>query len=130
MWEAQVRDAVEKIARTNKIDIAGRLPARPPASAASAGIPGPTREQMEAARNIPPSQQDEMVKGMVDRLATRLQQNPRDENGWMMLMRSRMVQNDREGAATALRSGLAAFGDDAAVQQRLRTAAGELGIPQ
>ena len=65
-----------------------------------------------------------------DRLATRLQQNPRDENGWMMLMRSRMVQNDREGAATALRSGLAAFGDDAAVQQRLRTAAGELGIPQ
>ena len=85
---------------------------------------------MEAARNIPPSQQDEMVKGMVDRLAMRLQQSPRDERGWMMLMRSRMVQNDREGAAAALRSGLAAFGDDAAVQQRLRTAAGELGIPQ
>jgi cytochrome c-type biogenesis protein CcmH len=130
MWETQVRDAVEKIARTNKIDIAGRLPDRPAPSAASAAIPGPTREQMEAARNIPPSQQDEMVKGMVDRLATRLQQSPRDERGWMMLMRSRMVQNDREGAAAALRSGLAAFGDDAAVQQRLRTAAGELGIPQ
>lgn len=129
-WEVQVREAAEKIARANNIDIAGRLPPARPQSAASAAIPGPTREQMEAARNIPPSQQDEMVKGMVDRLATRLQQNPRDERGWMMLMRSRMVQNDREGAAAALRSGVAAFGDDAAVQQRLRAAAGELGIPQ
>jgi cytochrome c-type biogenesis protein CcmH len=67
---------------------------------------------------------------MVDKLAARLQQNPRDERGWMMLMRSRMVQNDREGAAAALRSGLGAFGDDPAVQQRLRTAAGELGVAQ
>jgi cytochrome c-type biogenesis protein CcmH len=129
-WEVQVREAAEKIARANNINIAGRLPPPRPQSAASAAIPGPTREQMEAARNIPPSQQDQMVKGMVDRLATRLQQNPRDERGWMMLMRSRMVQNDREGAAAALRSGLGAFSDDPAVQQRLRTAAGELGIPQ
>jgi cytochrome c-type biogenesis protein CcmH len=129
-WEIQVREAAEKIARTNNIDIAGKLPPPRPQSAASAAIPGPTREQMEAARNIPPSQQDEMVKGMVDKLAARLQQNPRDERGWMMLMRSRMVQNDREGAAAALRSGLGAFGDDPAVQQRLRTAAGELGVAQ
>jgi len=129
-WEVQVREAAEKIARTNNIDIAGRLPPPRPQSGASAAIPGPTREQMEAARNIPPSQQEEMVKGMVDKLAARLQQNPRDERGWMMLMRSRMVQNDREGAAAALRSGLGAFGDDPAVQQRLRAAAGELGIPQ
>jgi len=133
MWEAQVRDAAEKIAHTNNIDIAGRLPptrAPSPATPATAAIPGPTREQMEAARNIPPSQQDEMVKAMVDRLAARLQQNPRDERGWMMLMRSRMVQNDREGAGAALRSGLAAFGDDPGVQQRLRAAAAELGVPQ
>jgi cytochrome c-type biogenesis protein CcmH len=129
-WQAQVRDATEKIARTNKIDIAARLPPAPAASAASAAIPGPTGEQMEAARNMPPAQQDEMVKNMVDRLAARLQQNPKDENGWVMLMRSRMVQNDREGAAAALRSGLGALGDDPAVQQRLRTAAGELGITQ
>jgi cytochrome c-type biogenesis protein CcmH len=132
MWETQVRDAAEKIARTNNIDIAGRLPPPRPASVSPAGaaIPGPTREQMEAARNIPPSQQDQMVKEMVDRLAARLRQNPKDERGWMMLMRSRMVQNDREGAGAALRSGLGAFGDDAAVQQRLRAAAAELGVPQ
>ena len=130
MWETQVRAAAEKIAQVNDINIAGRLPAAPAASPASAAIPGPTREQMEAARNIAPSDQEQMVKGMVDRLAARLQQNPKDERGWMMLMRSRLVQNDRDGAAAALRSGLSAFGDDAAAQQRLRTAATELGIPQ
>lgn len=129
-WQAQVRDAVEKIASANKIDIAGRLPAAPAPSPATAAIPGPTRQQMEQARNIPPSQQSEMVKGMVDRLATRLQQNPRDERGWMMLMRSRMVQGEQQGAGEALRSGLQAFNDDPAVQQRLRAAAAELGIPQ
>lgn len=127
-WESQVRDATEKIARDNNIDIAARLPARR-ASPATAGIPGPTREQLDAARAIPPAQQDEMAKGMVDRLDARLRQNPRDERGWMMLMRSRMVQGEAQGAAAALRAGLAAFGDDQAVQQRLRQAAAELGIP-
>lgn len=129
-WELQVRDAVEKIARERNIDIVGRLPAPRPQSAATAAIPGPTREQMEAARGIPPSEQTDMVKGMVDRLAARLAQNPRDENGWMMLMRSRMVQNEQAGAGQALRSALGAFADDPAAQSRLRAAAAELGVPQ
>jgi len=131
VWQPQVRDAVTAIAQRNDIDISGRLPPAPAASAstATAAIPGPSREQMEAARGIPPGQQDAMVRGMVDRLASRLRQNPRDADGWIRLMRSRMVLNDRDGAGQALRSGLAAFQDDAATQRRLRTAAGELGVP-
>lgn len=128
-WVPQVRGTIQAIARQNNIDVAGRLPPEPPASQATAAIPGPTREQMEAARGIPPAQQDAMVKNMVDRLAGRLRSNPRDEGGWMMLMRSRMVQGDRAGAAQALRSGLSAFGDDAAAQQRLRAAGQQLGVP-
>lgn len=131
-WRQQVRDATIAIARQNDIDIEGRLPPAPQPSAstaATAAIPGPTREQMEAASAIPPSQQDQMVQGMVDRLATRLRQNPRDAQGWMMLMRSRMVLNDPPGATAALRSGLAAFANDAAVQNQLRDAARQLGVP-
>jgi cytochrome c-type biogenesis protein CcmH len=127
-WEEQVRGAVTRIAQANRIDIANRLPA-PPRSTATAAIPGPTREQMEAARGIPPSQQNEMVRGMVDRLAARLRQNPRDADGWIMLMRSRMTLNQPQEATAALRSALAAFSSDAASQQRLRTAAEELGVP-
>ena len=72
VWQPQVRDAVTAIAQRNDIDISGRLPPAPAPSAptATAAIPGPSREQMEAARGIPPSQQDAMVRGMVDRLAT------------------------------------------------------------
>lgn len=130
-WEAQVRAAVTEIAAEHRIDLAGRLPAprQPVASTATAAIPGPTREQMEAARGIPPGEQDAMVQNMVDRLANRLRQNPRDADGWIRLMRSRMVLNDPSAARDALRSGLAAFQDDAATQSRLRTAAGELGVP-
>jgi cytochrome c-type biogenesis protein CcmH len=128
-WAVNVRNSIEHVARLRNIDVSGRLPPPPPQSTATAAIPGPTREQMEAARNIPPSQQSEMVKGMVDRLAARLQQNPRDESRWMMLMRSRMVQGEPQAASAALASALAAFQDDPAAQQRLRAAAAELGIP-
>ena len=130
-WLEQVRGAAVAIAADNHIDISGRLPPprAPQGSTATAAIPGPTPEQMQAARSIPPGQQDQMVRGMVEGLAARLRQNPRDAEGWIQLMRSRMVLNDPAAAGAALRSGLAAFQDDAATQGRLRAAARELGIP-
>lgn len=133
-WQAQVRAAAEAIAERNRIDIAGRLPPPPPPprapdSVAAAGIPGPSREQLEAARAIPPGQQNEMARGMVERLAARLRASPRDEEGWIRLMRSRMVLNEPQAAAASLRSALAAFEGDAAAQQRLRAAAAGLGVP-
>ena len=130
-WEPQVRQATETIARQNNIDIASRLPPRRQAeqSPATRAIPGPNQQQLEQARNIPPSQQQQMAQGMVERLAARLRQNPRDASGWMMLMRSYMVQQRPDQAREALRSALAAFQNDAATQARLRTAAQELNVP-
>ena len=130
-WEPQVRSAAQAIAQQHNIDLAGRMPEpRPaPASTATAAIPGPSREQMAAASSIPPAQQDQMVKGMVDGLAARLERNPRDAAGWIRLMRSRMVLGERDAAGAALRSSLAAFNGDSDTQGRLRTAARELGVP-
>lgn len=130
-WEAQVRSALAGIAARNSINIEGRVPPpRQPPAEATAAIPGPTREQMDAARSMPPAEQNEMVRGMVERLADRLRQNPRDADGWMMLMRSRMVMRQPDAARDALRSALAAFNGDAATQTRLREAARQLGVPQ
>ena len=130
-WVDQVRGAAVAIAEDNHIDINGRLPPprAPQGSTATAAIPGPTSEQMQAARSIPPGQQDQMVRGMVEGLAARLRQNPRDAEGWIRLMRSRMVLGDPTAAGAALRSALAAFQDDAATQGRLRAAARDLGVP-
>ena len=131
-WEPQVREAVTAIAGEHGVDIAGRLPPPRPASTstATAAIPGPSRQDLEAAKGIPPSEQSAMAQRMVEGLADRLRQNPRDERGWIMLMRSRMVLNDPAAAQAALRSGLAAFQGDSAAQARLRTAARELAVPE
>jgi cytochrome c-type biogenesis protein CcmH len=129
-WEADLRRNIEQTAARHKIDLAGRLPPPGAAPAATAAIPGPTPEQLAAASSIPPGEQDAMVAGMVERLATRLKQNPRDADGWIRLMRSRMVLGQTKAANEALRSGLAAFEGDAAAQGRLRSAAAELGVPR
>ena len=133
----QVRSSALYIAQRANIDITSRLPPETatPAAAdqsgaamATAGIPGPNQDQLRAAGGMTPTQQSEMGRAMVERLAGRLRQNPRDADGWIRLMRSRMVLGEPQLAAEALRSGLGAFAGDAATQSRLREAARALGV--
>ena len=130
-WEPQVRNAATRIAEMNRIDLGNRLPParQAPQSVATGAIPGPTREQMQAASSIPPSQQDAMSREMVARGRRRRPPQPRGAARGLFLMRSAVVRHQRRAASAALRSGLAAFQGDTAAQQRLRTAAQELGIP-
>jgi len=131
IWEENLRRIIAQVAQQHGIDVAGRVPpARPvPADTATAAIPGPTPEQMAEASSVPPSRQNAMVRDMVEGLAERLRRNPRDADGWIRLMRSRMVLNDPRAARQALDSALAAFQGDAATQARLRDAARTLGVP-
>lgn len=139
-----VHDLVAQVATREKIDVAGRLPAAaPPASAtppgagplggdgaaaASAAIPGPTQEQLAQASSLTPSQQGEMARGMVARLAARLEQNPRDADGWIRLMRARVVLGDRAGAGAALRRARSVFAGDRTTLGRFEDAARALGV--
>ncbi len=128
-WEADLRRTIQQVADEHKIAIADRMPAPVQIAAATGGIPGPTPEQLAAASAIPPGEQSEMARGMVDRLANRLKTNPKDGDGWMRLMRARMVLGEPDAANAALRSGLAAFQGDATTQASLKRAAQELGVP-
>jgi cytochrome c-type biogenesis protein CcmH len=128
-WEADLRRTIEQAAARNRIDLAGRMPPPGGTGTATAGIPGPSPEQLAAASSIPPGQQDAMVEQMVARLEGRLKADPKDEEGWIRLMRSRMVLGQSDRAAAALRSGLAAVSGDGAAEARLRSAAAELGVP-
>lgn len=128
-WEADLRRTIAQTAQRNNIEVAGRMPAPGSGAPATAGIPGPTPEQLAAASSIPPSQQDQMVQGMVERLAARLKANPRDADGWIRLIRSRMVLGQKDEAKDALKEGLAAFAGDTGGQARLKSAAAELGVP-
>jgi cytochrome c-type biogenesis protein CcmH len=128
-WQADLRRTIEQSATKHRIDIASRMPPPGAPATVTAAIPGPTPEQLSAASAIPPSRQDEMAKAMVERLAGRLKANPRDSDGWIRLMRSRMVLGEAAAASEALRSGLAAFQGDSATQGRLKSAAAEFGVP-
>lgn len=68
------------------------------------------------------------IRAMVEGLASRLEQSPRDVEGWARLMRSRMVLGEKEIAATAFRRALAVFKGDAAATGKLEAAALELGL--
>ena len=69
-----------------------------------------------------------MIRGMVDRLATRLETSPNDEEGWLRLMRSRMTLGEKDAAKAALTKALETFAGDAAAKDRLTAAARELGV--
>lgn len=136
-WEDAVRAVIDRVSKANNIDVAGRMPPHtaapaqtPGDSVATAGIPGPTASDMQAANGMTPGEQNTMVQGMVDRLAARLAANPRDGDGWIRLMRARMVLNDPAAAHAALVKAKAAFAGNTAEVSRLDSAAETLGVPK
>jgi cytochrome c-type biogenesis protein CcmH len=68
------------------------------------------------------------VRAMVDRLADRLKTSPRDVEGWIRLMRSRVVLGEKDAAATAFRRALEVFKDDTAAAGKIAATATELGL--
>lgn len=109
-WEADLRRTIEQVGRINKIDVAGRLAAvrQPAAPATPAPMPGPDSDQLHAAAALPPSEQEAMARGMVDRLEARLKTDPTSLDGWVLLMRSRMNLGEPDRAAAALKGAVAA----------------------
>ena len=68
------------------------------------------------------------IKGMVDNLAAKLAANPRDADGWIRLIRARLVMGDAAAARAALASGRAAFADDPATAKSIGDAATQMGM--
>ncbi|MDO6414773.1 tetratricopeptide repeat protein [Sphingomonas sp. BIUV-7] len=128
-YAESIRTLIEKVSKREKIDVAGRIPTAPaPVSVASDAIPGPTPNQMQDAARMTPTQQDALARGMVDRLAARLTQQPHDEEGWIRLMRAKLVLGDAAGAKDARAKARAAFAGDASALGRIDAAAKELGV--
>ncbi|MEQ8742070.1 tetratricopeptide repeat protein [Parasphingorhabdus sp.] len=138
-YAADIRRVIGQVAEKEGIDVAARLARATPAAptggittdgpaVATAAIPGPSREQMKDAAALPPGQQEAMIANMVDGLDKRLQANPNDANGWIMLIRSRMQLGQTVQAKQALDRGLQAFKNDGAEAKRIREAAAALGV--
>ena len=84
-----------------------------PTPAPTAGAPGPNAADIAAAAKLEPNQQNQMVVGMVARLADRLKQDGNDLEGWQRLLRAYMVLGERHKAQTAAADARRALASDA-----------------
>jgi cytochrome c-type biogenesis protein CcmH len=142
-WAGDLRQRVLETAKEIGLDVASRLPALPAAptaatepvpptasagAAAAAPVPGPTAADVANAQSLSPEDRTAMIRGMVDRLAQKLQASPRDVQGWIQLMRSRQVLGDTTRAKDALMQALGVFKDPGPDQDAIKSAAAQLGL--
>lgn len=134
-----IRRVITQVGQKEGIDVAARLASTGPkpatgglatdgAQVATGAIPGPTSAEIKQAAGLPPGQQEAMVRTMVEGLAARLQKDPNDADGWIMLMRSRMTLGETAKAVAARDAGLNAFKNDGQQAKRIREAALALGV--
>ena len=154
-WAGEIEPQVRELAAELGIDVSRRLPASrapapvggilgrlqqdaaagPPGVAAPSDAPnsaaverGPTPAEMRAAESLNPQQRQAMIAGMVDGLQQRLDQSPRDAEGWIRLIMSRMVLGEADTARAALARATAVFSDSPAELRRIEAAAAAAGV--
>src|SRR6185312_1942364 len=100
--DSPMRDEIaRRIAEAAKAD-GIPAPALPQgAAAAQPAQAGPSKDQMDAAAQMPESERKQMIRGMVDQLATRLRSEPNDVDGWMRLGRAHAVLGETDKAEDA-----------------------------
>lgn len=96
-WLPAVADRIRRTANELGVDAAVYLPAQPE----------PTVEDIAAAENQSPEEQDAMIRSMVGRLASRLESEPEDLEGWRRLGQSYSVLGDEARASAAYVKALA-----------------------
>ena len=102
-WLPGLRFQIEEVARASGLDAAGYLAALPePAEAPPLpAAPGPSEEDMAAAGEMSPEEQQAMIRSMVERLAERLEKEPGDLEGWLRLARAYDVLGEAGAASDA-----------------------------
>lgn len=139
-WEADLVRTIEQVGKMNQIDVTARLAkaqaSRTPAllapgsgsvagAAASPALRGPSAVDVAAASAMPPGEQRAMAEGMVAQLEARLVNEPKNVDGWVMLIRSRMTLGEPAKAKAALEAAVKA---NPGVAAELRAQAAGLGV--
>ncbi|WP_343561046.1 c-type cytochrome biogenesis protein CcmI [Kiloniella sp. b19] len=74
----------------NAVELLAANPAQQPS--------GPSRADIEAAQSLSAEEQQDMIRGMVERLAERLETAPDDLEGWLRLTQSYLILEEQEKA--------------------------------
>ncbi|MBN9670862.1 c-type cytochrome biogenesis protein CcmI [Roseibium aggregatum] len=88
--------------------------------AASKETKGPTEDDIAAAQSLTADEQADMIEGMVAGLAAKLEENPDNPDGWVMLVRSYSHLGEREKAEAALAKAEDHYSSDPTVLARIK----------
>lgn len=128
-WIGLLRQQVERAAA--ELGIEAPVIAQPEAPAE--GPRGPSAADVEAAEQMSPEDRQAFIRSMVDQLASRLQAEPADPDGWLRLARAYLVLGEADKAREALAAAetqIAALAGDAperaGLARRLEALRGEL----
>jgi cytochrome c-type biogenesis protein CcmH len=92
------------------------------------GAPVLSDDTLAAARDMNETDRGAMIRGMVERLASRLKQDGGDVEGWLRLVRAYMVMGDRDKARSALSDARQAVANDAERLRQLNEGLKNLGL--
>lgn len=132
-WSTDLRERIVEVARQSGTDVNRSLPPLPqstsaPNAATTQHETGPTAKDVENASKLTPQDRQTTARDMVERLATRLENAPNDPEGWIVLIRSRMVLSEQAEAKAALKRALDIFAKDPKTKERIRLAAQALNV--
>lgn len=113
-WLGALRETIATTAREANLPV--------PREAAQQPVGPPPPPGADAIASLPPEQRAAAIRSMVDGLAARLAENPRDLEGWERLIRARAVLGDREAAERARADARRAFAGDASALARIDAA--------
>ncbi len=94
----------------------------------AAKVPAASDDAIASAQNMSEADRSTMIRGMVERLATRLKQNGDDVEGWLRLVRAYKVLNETDNSRTARDDARRALERNDAGLRRLNEGLKALGI--
>jgi cytochrome c-type biogenesis protein CcmH len=90
---------------------------------------GPSDSDVAAAMALPEQDRKAMIRGMVDGLAARLEAEPDDLQGWLMLLRSYRVLEEEALLTQSLGRARSLFAARPEARAEIERLADELGLP-
>jgi cytochrome c-type biogenesis protein CcmH len=128
-WQADLHKRISAMATELGQDVSGRLKSAPAAVTAAATAPPLDASAVTAASSLPETDRKAMIDDMVEGLARKLAANPGDPDGWVRLLRSRMVLRQTDQAARDLVTARRALGKSPAQLAQVNIAAKDLNVP-
>ncbi|BDW94610.1 c-type cytochrome biogenesis protein CcmI [Thalassospira tepidiphila] len=121
-WLPMVVGRINEAALAQGINIEGRL------NIAENTSPGPSQEDIAAAQEMTPEEQQQMIMSMVNGLAERLEAEPNNPDGWARLMQAYMVLGREDDAKASFEKASTVFADQPEMIARFDSLAKEIGI--